>query len=103
MNGLDDIPTTSAPPERARPSAVVAALRGYRPSRRTVLRALVLGVAATTLVPLDWYLSKRQAAAEPADRSEYGVVPAAATAGPAPVRPVLLTIRSTSRTRADSG
>ena len=56
----------------ARPSAVVARLRGYRPSRRTVLRALVLGAAATTLVPLDWYLSRRQAAAEPSDRSEYG-------------------------------
>ena len=77
MNGpgvknIDDIPTTSAPPDRPRPSAVVAALRGYRPSRRTVLRALVLGVAATTLVPLDWYLTRRQAAAEPSDRSEYG-------------------------------
>ena len=72
MNGIDDIPTTSAPPDRPRPSAVVAALRGYRPSRRTVLRALVLGVAATALVPLDWYLTRRQAAAEPSDRSEYG-------------------------------
>jgi len=72
VNGIDDIPTTSAPPDRPRPSAVVAALRGYRPSRRTVLRALVLGVAATALVPLDWYLIRRQAAAEPSDRSEYG-------------------------------
>ncbi len=72
MTGIDEIPTTSTPPERPRPSAVVARLRGYRPSRRTVLRALVLGVAATTLVPLDWYLSRREAAAEPSDRSEYG-------------------------------
>ena len=72
MTGIDEIPTTSTPPERPRPSAVVARLRGYRPSRRTVLRALVLGVAASTLVPLDWYLSRREAAAEPSDRSEYG-------------------------------
>jgi hypothetical protein len=69
---ISDIPTTATPPEQARPSAVVARLRGYRPSRRTVLRALVLGVAATSLVPLDWYLSRRQAAAEPSNRSEYG-------------------------------
>lgn len=78
MNGIDDIPTTSAPPDRPRPSAVVAVLRGYRPNRRTVLRALVLGVAATTLVPLDWYLTRRQAAAEPSDRSEYGTCKPAA-------------------------
>ena len=72
MIGIDDIPTTGAPPERARPSAVVARLRGYRPNRRTVLRAMVLGVAAPTLVPLDWYLSRREAAAAPSDRTEYG-------------------------------
>ena len=41
MTAIDEIPTTSTPPERPRPSAVVARLRGYRPSRRTVLRALV--------------------------------------------------------------
>ena len=29
-------------------------------------------MAASTLVPLDWYLSRREAAAEPSDRSEYG-------------------------------
>jgi len=78
MNGITEIPTTSAPPERARPSAVVAHLRGYRPSRRTVLRALVLGVAASTLVPLDWYLTRRQAAAAPSNRSEYGTCKPAA-------------------------
>jgi hypothetical protein len=72
MNAIRDIPSTSAAPERPRPSAVVARLRGYRPSRRTVLRALVLGAAATALVPLDWYLSRRQASAEPSNRSEYG-------------------------------
>jgi hypothetical protein len=72
MTGLDSIPTTEAPPPQARPSAVVARLRGYRPTRRTVLRALVLGAAAATLVPLDWYLSRRQAGAATADKSEYG-------------------------------
>ena len=72
MNAIRDIPSTSAAPEQPRPSAVVARLRGYRPSRRAVLRALVLGAAATTLVPLDWYLSRRQASAEPSNRSEYG-------------------------------
>jgi hypothetical protein len=72
MNGIQDIPTTSTPPEQFRPSAVVARLHGYRPSRRTVLRAMVLGVAAATLVPLDWYLSRRQAVAATSNRSEYG-------------------------------
>ena len=69
MTAIRDIPSTSAAPEQPRPSAVVARLRGYRPSRRTVLRALVLGAAASTLVPLDWYLSRRQASAEPSNRS----------------------------------
>ena len=72
MNELDSIPTVSAPPPQAQPSAVVARLRGYRPNRRTVLRALVLGAAAATLVPLDWYLSRREAGAATSDKSEYG-------------------------------
>lgn len=67
-----NVPTTSAPPPDARPSVVVARLRGHRPDRRTVLRALVLGAAAATLVPLDWYLSRREAGAATSDRSEYG-------------------------------
>ena len=53
MSGLDSIPTADTPPPQARPSTIVAGLRGYRPNRRTVLRALVLGAAAATLVPLD--------------------------------------------------
>ena len=74
MTHLDLIPSADAPPPDARPSDVVARLRGYRPDRRTVLRALVLGAAAATLVPLDWYLTRREAAAAPArsNRSEYG-------------------------------
>jgi hypothetical protein len=72
MNGLDDIPSTHLPPPQPRPSAVVAHLRGYRPNRRTVLRALVLGAAAATLVPLDWYLTRREAGAAPSNKSEYG-------------------------------
>jgi hypothetical protein len=74
MTGLQNIPSTSTPPPEARPSMVVARLRGYRPSRRTVLRALVLGAAAATLVPLDWCLTRREAGAAPAksNKSEYG-------------------------------
>jgi hypothetical protein len=70
---LDDIPRTSAPPPDALPSAVVARLRKIRPSRRTVLRGLVIGAAAAALVPLDWYLDRRTAAAAPApaNRTEH--------------------------------
>jgi hypothetical protein len=72
MSALESIPTVEVPPPHARPSSVVARLRGYRPDRRTVLRALVIGAAAATLVPLDWYLTKREASAAPANKSEYG-------------------------------
>jgi hypothetical protein len=74
---LDDIPTTAAVPAAARPSDVVARIRSYRPSRRTVLRGLLIAAAASALVPLDWYLSRREAAAAapsdggPDDRSEH--------------------------------
>jgi hypothetical protein len=73
MIRLDDIPRTSAPPPDALPSPVVARLRAIRPSRRTVLRGLVIGATAAALVPLDWYLDRRTAAAEPrsADRAEH--------------------------------
>ncbi|GAA1324996.1 hypothetical protein ACQPZA_09520 [Pseudonocardia xinjiangensis] len=78
MTHLDEIPMTSAPPAQAVPSAVVARIRAIRPSRRTVLRGLVIGAAAAALVPLDWYLSRREAAAqddededEDDDRSEH--------------------------------
>jgi hypothetical protein len=64
---FEEIPSAAAPPPGARPSAVVARIRAVRPSRRAVLRALVIGAAAATLVPFDWYLSRRAAAA-PADR-----------------------------------
>ncbi|OLT14568.1 hypothetical protein BJF78_18310 [Pseudonocardia sp. CNS-139] len=68
---LDDIPSAATPPRHARPSAVVARIRALRPSRRAVVRALVVGAAAAALVPIDWYLSRRAAAApgdrEPAD------------------------------------
>lgn len=73
MRSLEEIPTTAAPPPAARPSAVVAALRALRPSRRTVLRGLLVSAAAATLVPLDWYLTRREAGAAPDDdsKSEY--------------------------------
>jgi hypothetical protein len=79
MTRLDDIPTAFAPPAQARPSAVVARIRAIRPSRRAVLRGLVIGAAAAALVPFDWYLTRRQAAAGPEDEdntSEHlGCVP----------------------------
>ncbi len=72
---LDDIPTASRRPAHARPSAVVERIRALRPSRRTVLRALLLGAAAAALVPLDWYLTRREAGAAPSadgdDKSEF--------------------------------
>ncbi|GEL18498.1 hypothetical protein [Pseudonocardia asaccharolytica] len=77
MTRLDDIPSIAAPPAEARPSAVVARIRSYRPSRRTVLRGLVIAAAASALVPLDWWLSRRGATAAPeggtasGDRSEF--------------------------------
>jgi hypothetical protein len=78
MTRLDDIPCTSTPPPDALPSAVVARLRTIRPSRRAVLRGLVIGTAAAALVPLDWYLDRRTAAAAPgsSNRAEHrGCVP----------------------------
>lgn len=75
MTGLQDIPTTSMPPIDARASAVVARIRAIRPGRRAVLRGLLIGAATATLVPLDWYLSRREAGAAPpvteGNRSEY--------------------------------
>lgn len=70
MTRLQDIPSASVPPPAARPSAVVARLRTVRPSRRVVLRGLVLGAVAAALVPLDWYLSRREAAAEGSSRGD---------------------------------
>ncbi|MBW0114355.1 hypothetical protein [Pseudonocardia abyssalis] len=63
MTRLDEIPTAAQPPVGATPSAVVAHIRSVRPSRRTVLRGLVIAAAAAALVPLDWYLARREAAA----------------------------------------
>lgn len=76
MSGFDDIPSAATPPSGAAPSAVVARIRAIRPSRRAVLRALVIGAAAAALVPFDWYLSRRAAAApaegeQPDNRSEH--------------------------------
>ena len=63
MITLHEIPTASAPPADARPSPVVARIRALRPSRRMVLRGLVVGATAAALVPLDWLLDRREAAA----------------------------------------
>jgi hypothetical protein len=75
MSRLDEIPTAFEPPADARPSGVVARIRSIRPSRRAVLRGLVIGAAAAALVPLDWYLARRQASAQESeggdDKSEH--------------------------------
>ncbi|GAA3240959.1 hypothetical protein GCM10017691_43630 [Pseudonocardia petroleophila] len=76
MTRLDEIPTAAQPPAGATPSAVVARIRAVRPGRRTVLRGLIIAAAAAALVPLDWYLVRREAAAaqpstEGDDRSEH--------------------------------
>ena len=75
MSRLDEIPTAFDAPADARPSAVVARIRAIRPSRRTVLRGLVISASAAALVPLDWYLARREAVAEPRtdgdDKSEH--------------------------------
>jgi hypothetical protein len=63
MIDLDDIPTASVPPSSPRPSPMVARIRSVRPSRRTVLRGLVVGATAAVLVPIDWLLDRREAAA----------------------------------------
>ncbi len=68
---LNHIPTTSEAPVDARPSDVVARIRAYRPSRRAVLRGLLVGAAAATLVPIDWFLTRREAGAAPDDKSEH--------------------------------
>jgi hypothetical protein len=67
---LDDIPSAAQPPAGAPASSVVARIRAVRPSRRAVLRTLVLGAAAAALVPLDWYLTRRTAAAAPREAGE---------------------------------
>ncbi|WP_232662560.1 hypothetical protein [Pseudonocardia sp. TRM90224] len=75
MISLDDIPTAFEPPADARPSGVVAMIRSIRPSRRAVLRGLVVGAAAAALVPIDWYLTRRAAAAAPGPSDEYLTCP----------------------------
>jgi hypothetical protein len=67
---LDDIPSAAQPAAGAPTSSVVARIRAVRPSRRAVLRTLVLGAAAAALVPLDWYLTRRSAAAAPREAGE---------------------------------
>lgn len=74
MSRLDEIPTAFDAPVDARPSAVVARIRAIRPSRRTVVRGLIIGAAAAALVPIDWFLTRRRAAAQETegdDKSEY--------------------------------
>ncbi len=72
MTRLVDIPTTAVPPAETRPSEIVARIRSYRPSRRAVVRGLVIAVTASALVPIDWWLTRRAAAAAPADGSTEG-------------------------------
>lgn len=65
MIDLHDIPTASAPPATPRPSPMVARIRAIRPSRRTVLRGLVVSATAAALVPFDWLLDRHEANARP--------------------------------------
>jgi hypothetical protein len=58
---ISDIPSAAEPGPDARPSAVVAQIRALRPSRRTILKSLLIGAAAAALVPVDWYLTRRSA------------------------------------------
>lgn len=76
MTRFDEIPTAAQPPSDATPSAVVARIRSIRPGRRAVVRGLVIAAAAAALVPLDWYLTRREAVAAPPstegdDKSEH--------------------------------
>lgn len=66
MIDLHAIPTASEPPACPRPSPVVARIRAIRPSRRAVLRGLVVGATAAALVPIDWLLDRHVALALPA-------------------------------------
>jgi len=59
MTRLEDIPTTVDAPDHARPSTVVAHLRSLRPSRRVILRGMLVSAAAAALVPFDWFLARR--------------------------------------------
>ncbi|MDN5860216.1 MAG: hypothetical protein L0H84_16520 [Pseudonocardia sp.] len=68
---LSDIPSATEPTADARPSEIVARIRDLRPSRRTVLKGLFVAAAAAALVPLDWYLARRQAHADDGPRSEF--------------------------------
>jgi hypothetical protein len=60
---LQDIPSVDVPPPDAVPSAVVSTIRAIRPSRRTMMRGLVLAAAATVLTPIEWFYSRREARA----------------------------------------
>jgi hypothetical protein len=72
MTLLTEIPAAFERPADATPSPVVASIRAIRPSRRAVLRALVVSATTAALVPLDWFLSLGQATAKGrlSDRSE---------------------------------
>lgn len=73
MTLLSEIPAAFERPDDAPPSAVVARVRAIRPSRRAVVRALVISATTAALVPLDWFLARREAAANTgvSDRSEF--------------------------------
>lgn len=58
---LDLIPSITERPLDAVPTQL--RIKGDRPARRTVLRALTVGALAATLVPFDWVLARRSAAA----------------------------------------
>lgn len=58
---LDLIPRADRPPADAVPSDLAARLRTVRPSRRTLLAALLSAALAGVLTPFDWVLARREA------------------------------------------
>ncbi|MFI6321044.1 hypothetical protein ACIBG8_26140 [Nonomuraea sp. NPDC050556] len=62
---LDAIPSAETAPEGAIPSRVRSLIPDAPLSRRTLMRGLLVGAIAATLVPFEWMLSRRAANAGP--------------------------------------
>ncbi|MFF5205634.1 hypothetical protein [Streptosporangium sp. NPDC000396] len=62
---LDLIPSTEAAPADATPSLVRRLIPNPPVSRRTLVKGLVVSAIAATVVPFEWFLSRRAANAGP--------------------------------------